>query len=86
MSNKRTDFTNDDIAARAIELAKADDCVVWQRYVPRARKQLELETDAARLAAPRSSTSTPAELLKAEQDHEDRLTGLAKRSATAIAR
>jgi hypothetical protein len=80
MSFTKTDFSNDDIVARAIELAKADDgCVVWQRYVEKARRQLEAEAHANRMAKAVLSVSVATELLKADADHFDKLQKRASR-------
>jgi len=67
-------FNNDDIVARATDLAKADGWpVLWEKYIPQARKQLEIETEEARLAKAGSSPFTTEELVKADQANHDRV-------------
>jgi hypothetical protein len=65
-------ITNDQIAERAMELAKAEGTIVWQRekYIMQARKQLETEAEAKRPAPRTTPVFSDAELVKAQTDKD----------------
>lgn len=74
------EISNDAVAARAQELAKADGVIVWQRYVEKALKQLETEAEANR-PTPRTAVFTDAEIVKATMEGDAHL---AKRAARCV--